>query len=107
VAGRTVCGTPAGFAAMAHAYDYLFKVVLVGDSQVLLEACYQPAAVQCYVTKLFKSERHTNDFLQVGKTSVLSRYTDNVFKESYTATIGADFLVMQYNFSMIPMLPDH
>jgi hypothetical protein len=93
---------------MAHEYDYLFKVVLIGDSQVMLEACYQPAAVQRYVTKLFNTEPHMNHFLQVGKTSFLSRYTDNVFNESYEATIGGDFRVMQYNLSTVnPMLPDH
>jgi len=84
---------------MAHDHDHAFKLVLIGDSQVMLEACYQPAAVQCYVTKLFNSEPHMNGFLQVGKTSILSRYTDNVFNETYLATIGVDFRVMQYNLS--------
>ncbi|KAJ5070773.1 small rab-related gtpase [Anaeramoeba ignava] len=41
-------------------YDYLFKIVLVGDTGV-------------------------------GKTSLLSRYTDGKFSDSYVSTIGVDF----------------
>ena len=38
----------------------------------------------------------------VGKTSILMRYCDNVFKESYVNTIGVDFrvLTLKYNNTM-------
>ncbi len=86
---------------MAHDdadHDHI-KLVVIGDSKVMLEACYQPAAVQCYITKLFNTEPHMNVFLQVGKTSITSRYTDNVFDDTHTATIGVEVRVMQYNLS--------
>mmetsp|Transcript_47446 Transcript_47446/g.111670 ORF Transcript_47446/g.111670 Transcript_47446/m.111670 type:complete len:232 (-) Transcript_47446:73-768(-) len=44
------------------AYDYLFKIVLIGDSNV-------------------------------GKTSILTRFSDDSFSESFIATIGVDFRV--------------
>jgi Ras-related protein Rab-1A len=34
----------------------------------------------------------------VGKTSLLTRYCDNVFKESYTNTIGVDFRVVSLKY---------
>ncbi len=45
---------------MIREYDYLFKVVLVGNSSV-------------------------------GKSSLLRRFADDSFQESYLATIGVDF----------------
>lgn len=45
---------------MKREYDYLFKLVIVGDSSV-------------------------------GKTSILLRFADDQFSESYLATIGVDF----------------
>lgn len=45
---------------MEDNYDYLFKVLLIGESSV-------------------------------GKTSVLLRYTDQIFNPSFQATIGVDF----------------
>lgn len=45
---------------MIREYDYLFKIVLVGNSSV-------------------------------GKSSLLRRFADDSFQESYLATIGVDF----------------
>ena len=45
---------------MIKDYDYLFKIVLVGNSSV-------------------------------GKSSLLRRYCDDAFQESYLPTIGVDF----------------
>lgn len=45
---------------MIREYDYLFKVVIIGNSSV-------------------------------GKSSILRRFADDSFQESYLATIGVDF----------------
>ena len=45
---------------MIREYDYLFKVVIIGNSSV-------------------------------GKSSLLRRFADDSFQESYLATIGVDF----------------
>jgi Ras-related protein Rab-1A len=45
---------------MIREYDYLFKIVIVGNSSV-------------------------------GKSSILRRFADDSFQESYLATIGVDF----------------
>lgn len=45
---------------MIREYDYLFKIVIVGNSSV-------------------------------GKSSILRRFADDQFQESYLATIGVDF----------------
>lgn len=45
---------------MIREYDYLFKVVIIGNSSV-------------------------------GKSSLLRRFCDDSFQESYLATIGVDF----------------
>lgn len=45
---------------MIREYDYLFKIVIIGNSSV-------------------------------GKSSILRRFSDDQFQESYLATIGVDF----------------
>ena len=45
---------------MIKQYDYLFKIVIIGNSSV-------------------------------GKSSILRRFSDDTFQESYLATIGVDF----------------
>lgn len=47
---------------MSSEYDFLFKIILIGDSGV-------------------------------GKTCVLSRFTDDTFHEVYASTIGIDFRI--------------
>lgn len=51
---------------MDNGYDYLFKLVLVGDSNV-------------------------------GKSSLLCRYVDNVYDTNYISTIGVDFKIITVN----------
>jgi len=46
-------------------YDYLFKILLIGDAAV-------------------------------GKSSILLRYADNLFNESYMSTIGIDFRIKSF-----------
>ena len=55
---------------MIREYDYLFKIVIVGNSSV-------------------------------GKSSLLRRFADDQFQESYLATIGVDF-----RFKYCPHYPD-
>ena len=68
---------------MADHYDYLLKVVLIGDSKVEFSEC-RAATLS---TPLIAPS------LQVGKTSILHRHTDDVFNETFIATIGVDFRV--------------
>ena len=73
----------AAFTVMADHYDYLLKVVLIGDSKVEFRN-----------DLLQRSPPFSSPFsLQVGKTSILHRHTDDVFNETFIATIGVDFRV--------------
>ena len=67
---------------MADHYDYLLKVVLIGDSRVI---CLSPLSLRINVILM--------RCLQVGKTSILQRHADDVFNETFIATIGVDFRV--------------
>lgn len=49
-------------------YDYLFKLLLIGNSAV-------------------------------GKSSLLLRFSDNVFNESFLPTIGVDFKIRTFDLS--------
>jgi Ras-related protein Rab-1A len=49
-------------------YDYLFKLLLVGNSSV-------------------------------GKSSLLLRFSENVFNESFLPTIGVDFKIRTFDLS--------
>jgi Ras-related protein Rab-1A len=53
---------------MNEDYDYLFKIVFVGDSGV-------------------------------GKSSLVLKYTDNVYNESFISTIGVDFKIHTININ--------
>lgn len=57
-----------------HEYDYLFKLLIIGDSGV-------------------------------GKSSLMNRFSDNVFSESYINTIGVDFKIrtIEVNGKMIKL----
>ena len=57
-----------------HEYDYLFKMLIIGDSGV-------------------------------GKSSLMNRFSDNVFSESYINTIGVDFKIrtIEVNGKMIKL----
>ena len=46
-------------------YDYLFKILLIGDAAV-------------------------------GKSSILLRYADNTFSDTYMSTIGIDFRIKNF-----------
>jgi hypothetical protein len=71
---------------MADHYDYLLKVVLIGDSKV-----------EFRIGTLYHSTPFSTPFpFQVGKTSILHRHTDDVFNETFIATIGVDFRVTLY-----------
>ncbi len=38
---------------------------------------------------------------KVGKTSILSRYTEGIFREEYSATIGANFVIKEIDLTKI------
>ena len=59
---RTITTCHAESNAMAKTYDYLFKLLLIGDSAV-------------------------------GKTSLLFRFADDKFNQSFISTIGIDFKI--------------
>ena len=46
-------------------YDYLFKILLIGDAAV-------------------------------GKSSILLRYADDIFNDTYMSTIGIDFRIKNF-----------
>jgi hypothetical protein len=72
---------------MADHYDYLLKVVLIGDSKVDFR-----------IAMLHRSPPFSSPFpFQVGKTSIFRSYSDGVFNETFIATIGVDFLVTLYD----------
>jgi len=52
----------------SDSYDFLFKILLVGESAV-------------------------------GKTALMSRFTDNFFDETFTSTIGVDFRLRSLNIN--------
>lgn len=56
---------------MIREYDYLFKIVIIGNSSV-------------------------------GKSSLLRRFADDQFQESYLATIGVDFRFKYSSFHIDP-----
>jgi Ras-related protein Rab-1A len=39
--------------------------------------------------------------ISVGKTSILTRYCDNIFKEAYTNTIGVDFRIVSLRYKEV------
>ena len=84
---------------MADHYDYLLKVVLIGDSRVISlsppSLCMNGILMRC---------------LQVGKTSILQRHADDVFNETFIATIGVDFRVRFFCVLLcgpVPFQPHH
>jgi GTPase SAR1 family protein len=48
---------------MTDSFDYIFKIVLIGDTNV-------------------------------GKSSILLRYTDDIYHSRYISTIGVDFVII-------------
>jgi hypothetical protein len=66
--------------------DYLFKVVVIGESGV---RHIFPFSVSLFFFQSFL----ISDFLQqVGKSCLLLRYSDNAFSETFISTIGLSFL---------------
>jgi hypothetical protein len=61
-------------------YDYLFKLLLIGDSGV-------GKVLQFYSCKLYP---HTDTLLQ---SCLLLRFADDTYTESYISTIGVDFKI--------------
>jgi Ras-related protein Rab-1A len=61
-------------------YDYLFKLLLIGDSGV--------GKVQRFDS--CKPYPHTNPLLQ---SCLLLRFADDTYTESYISTIGVDFKI--------------
>lgn len=63
----------------ASEYDYLFKLLLIGDSGV--------GKVQCFSAAL--EIMHSQPF----QSCLLLRFADDTYTESYISTIGVDFKI--------------
>ncbi|XP_045547603.1 ras-related protein rab7 isoform X1 [Salmo salar] len=81
----------------------LLKVIILGDSGLLLVGC--PTHLQC-LQKVFtlgfagiqifiSSCRPFIPDIRVGKTSLMNQYVNRKFSNQYKATIGADFLTKE------------
>lgn len=64
-------------------YDYLFKLLLIGDSGVgKVRALYQQSSYVAFLsTTLFQ------------QSCLLLRFADDTYTESYISTIGVDFKI--------------
>lgn len=65
----------------ARQYDYLIKLLLIGDSGVLLS--------NSHLTRPVKVSNRSFAYCSgVGKSAVLVRFADDTFTTSYISTIG-------------------
>ena len=79
-------------ASRAAKYDYLIKLLIIGDSGIRLPRL--PSIVFRFSINLFLNNLFLN-FVDagVGKSCLLLRYSDDSFTSSFITTIGIDFKI--------------
>lgn len=80
----------------ASEYDYLFKLLLIGDSGVgkvrhATTCCDCACGIPLYDTAV--ALLITNNNLNIFQSCLLLRFADDTYTESYISTIGVDFKI--------------
>ena len=76
---------------MTAEYDYLYKFLLVGDSGI-----YYPPVLPHQTHHIHHQTWRTipsvsSNYPGVGKSSVMVRFSDDTYDDSFITTIGVDF----------------
>ena len=67
----------------ASEYDYLFKLLLIGDSGVGKVCLVHSSSLDCSLTLMVLGQQ----------SCLLLRFADDTYTESYISTIGVDFKI--------------
>ena len=75
-------------AARRQDYDYLIKLLLIGDSGMPSSATLIMCCANLFPLPLFRTERHGSLPAGVGKSCLLLRFSEDSFTSSFITTIG-------------------